>query len=377
MSKQNSDYNLTTISTVQYAELVRSTIEYGGNCFVVGRRGSGKTIIAEDIIKESGHDLFFWNVSTLERVDTAGFPDIASVARKDDYVKYILSEKFRALLEGNRPVVAMLDEVDKADKEIHASLLEFLQNKSINGRKFKNLKSIIMTGNLPSEGGRKPISPLLDRTEKYLLEAKTNHWIEWGSSKGKIHPSCLAFLTDHPSELQGEINSGELYADSSPRMWEETSKITKYGEAHRWSPELIALKASGCLGKSTSIKYSAYFDYYQVLMPLIEDILKGKDIGNAFDSAMHPGKKITTIIILGTRVAALLDEMEEKKRKEIPVEVRNVGKFLMGIDRELALVGIRSGIGKDRMLKHLFAVPEYDKIMSELVERMSSKRFKE
>lgn len=128
MLKPQSDFNLKSISTVEYSNILKSTIQYGGNCFVVGRRGSGKTVIANQAIKSSDCDLLFWNVSTMERVDMAGFPDISSISRKDEYVRYILSLIFKPLLEDNRPIVALLDEVDKADKELHAPLLEFLQN---------------------------------------------------------------------------------------------------------------------------------------------------------------------------------------------------------------------------------------------------------
>ena len=38
-----SDFNLFRINTKQYAENLRATIKFGGNIFVAGRRGSGKT----------------------------------------------------------------------------------------------------------------------------------------------------------------------------------------------------------------------------------------------------------------------------------------------------------------------------------------------
>src|SRR5690242_3385653 len=103
--KIQSDFNLLTISTKEYEKIAKSAIDQGTNCFVVGPRGIGKTAIAEKAIKESGLRRFFWNISTLERVDMAGFPDIASPARKEEYIKYILPDTFKPLLEGNTKVV--------------------------------------------------------------------------------------------------------------------------------------------------------------------------------------------------------------------------------------------------------------------------------
>jgi hypothetical protein len=375
MQRPQSDFNLRTISTKEYAKIVEATIQYGGNCFVVGRRGCGKTEILNQVIEKSGCKLFFWNVSTLERVDAAGFPDISSLSRKDEYVRYILPLIFKPLLEGDEPIVAVLDEVDKADKELHAPLLEFLRSHSINGRKFKNLRSVLMTGNLPAEGGKRPILPLLDRTEKYLLEPTIRDFLEWGSTVGDLHASVLAYLTDVPADIYGDINPGESYGTPSPRMWEEVSKIAKYGEAHNWAPELITTKAAGCLGKVVGIRYQAYFDHYQVLMPDIADILNGKIGKQPFPKGTQPSKKITMVILLCTRVANLLDEMDANGQKIIPDQVRNAGKFLLKIDEELALIGVRNGIGKDRMFKHLFAVKEYDQLIEKLASQMKGMSF--
>lgn len=368
--KPTSDYNLRTISTVEYEQVLSSAIESGGNCFVVGRRGSGKSVIALDAVKKSDCDLLFLNLSTLERVDMAGFPDLTAISRKDDYVRYILPLVFKPLIEGDRPVVAVLDEVDKADKELHAPILEFLQNKSINGRPFKNLRAILMTGNLPAEGGRRPILPLLDRTEKYLLEATAKHWLEWGGSVGGIHPSCLAFIADNPNELCGEVNTGENYGSQSPRMWEGVSKMNQFGEAHNWNPSIITLKAYGFLGKTTGIKYQSYFEHYQVLLPYVDAILKGEKVKEFFSSEMHPGKKITAVLILCNRVASILDKLADSGKKEIPVAVKNAGKFLLGIDREMAMLGIRNGIGQRRTAKYLFSVKEYDIILEDIARQL-------
>ena len=367
--KPHSDFNLRTISTKEYANILEATIQYGGNCFVVGQRGSGKSSILSKVIEKSGCQTFFWNVSTLERVDASGFPDLLS-GRKEEYVRYILPIIFKPLLEGDQPVVAVLDEVDKADKDLHAPLLEFLRTHSINGRKFKNLKSVIMTGNLPSEGGRRPILPLLDRTEKYLLEPSTKDFLEWGSEEGGLHPSVLAFLSDNPGDLFGETNPGESYGTSSPRMWEETSNIAKYGEAANWSSALITMKAAGCLGKVVGIRYQAYFDHYQVLLPEIVAILNGDKTKSPFTKNTVPSKKITMVMILCTRVANLLDDMVQKGHKEVPIQVINAGKFLLRIDEELALLGIRNGIGPHRTIKHLFAVKEYAELIDKLVSQM-------
>ncbi len=105
-------------------------------------------------------------------------------------------------------------------------------------------------------------------------------------------------------------------------------------------------------------------------MPDIATILEGKSGKHPFSKTTSPSKKITTVIILCTRVAHLLDDMVASGSKAIPDQVRNVGKFLLKIDEELALIGIRNGIGRDRMFKHLFAVKEYDQLIDNLANQI-------
>ena len=75
------------------------------------------------------------------------------------------------------------------------------------------------------------------------------------------------------------------------------------------------------------------------------------------------------------RVANLLDEMAAKGEKVIPAKVRNAGKFLLKIDEELALIGMRNGIGKERILKHLFSVKEYDQLLEKLAKQIKGENF--
>jgi Cdc6-like AAA superfamily ATPase len=57
-----SDFNLTRLSTKELSENLRASIEYGGNVFIVGRRGSGKTVISKEVIKETGFKEVYINL---------------------------------------------------------------------------------------------------------------------------------------------------------------------------------------------------------------------------------------------------------------------------------------------------------------------------
>jgi hypothetical protein len=248
-----------------------------------------------------------------------------------------------------------------------APLLEFVQFRSINGRKLDFLHATIMTGNLISEGGARPSLPLLDRAEKYLVEADATSWLEWAGKSGKIHPSITAYITDNPKDLFGAVDPEDRYADPSPRGWARASEILDKGEALGWSPSVLNRKVCGCVGKDAGIKYSNYYEHYQQLLPMIEDVYNGKDVSTRF-AALEPTKKLVACMITCARLATQLDQSEEDKQ---PQSVKHVGKFLQKVSYENVLVAVRSQIQIDRIVKfNLDEHPEWEQVLNKINKKV-------
>jgi len=364
----SSDFNLEKMNTKELSEHVASSIAIGGNIAIFGRRGTGKTEISKQEIKKSGAKEVYINLSVMERVDLGGYPDImgknvAVEKAQRKFVDFLLPQFYEPMLENDRPVVALLDEVDKADPSLWAPLLEFTQFRSINGRRLKNLAAVIMTGNLISEGGNRPSLPLLDRAEKYLVEADSNSWLEWAGKNGHIHSSITAYIYDHPKDLFGAVDPEDRYADPSPRGWARASEILQKGEALNWSPTLLNKKVCGCIGKDAGIKYSNYYEHYQQLLPLIEDIYQGRDVISRYN-ALEPTKKLVACMITCARLANQLDQAKEQ---EPPVSLKHVGKFLTKVSYENVLVAVRSQIQIERLVKwNLDEHPEWEQVLSKI-----------
>lgn len=342
-----SDFNLQKLNTKELSEHVASTIQVGSNISVFGRRGTGKTEISKQEIKKAGAFEVYINLSVMERVDMGGYPNIMASSQQKRFVDFLLPQFYEAMLEGDKPVVALLDEVDKADPSLWAPLLEFTQFHSINGRPLKNLQAIIMTGNLISEGGSRPSLPLLDRAEKYLVEADASMWLEWAGKGGHIHPSITAYITDHPKDLFGAVDPDDRYADPSPRGWAGASDLLYKGEEKGWSSTLLNKKVCGRVGKDAGIKYSNYYEHYQQLLPMIEQVYQGKDVSHDYNK-LEPTKKLVCCMITCARLANQLDQANDKT---IPEAVKNVGRFLSKVSYENVLVAVRSQIQIDRIVK--------------------------
>ncbi len=365
-----SDFNLEKLNTKELSEHVSSSIHIGSNVAIFGRRGSGKTEISKQEIKKANMHEVYINLSVLERVDMGGYPNIMAASQKQKFVDFLLPQFYEPMLEGKKGVVALLDEVDKADPSLWAPLLEFTQFKSINGRALPNLKSIIMTGNLISEGGARPSLPLLDRAEKYLVESDASSWLEWAGKTGRIHPSITAYIQDHPKDLFGAVDPEDRYADPSPRGWARASEILYKGEANNWNSSLLNKKVCGCIGKDAGIKYSNYYEHYQHLLPMIENIFEGKDITSKYE-ALEPTKKLVACMITCARLATQLDNAKEGK---LPVSAKYVGKFLQSVSYETVLVAVRSQIQLDRIITFsLDEQPEWEPILNKIKEQVVGK----
>lgn len=358
-----SDFNLQKLSTKDLSSHLAASIQMGSNIAIFGRRGTGKTEISKQEIAKAGAVEIYLNLSVLERVDMGGYPNIMDANRQSRFVDFLLPRFYELMLEGNKPVVALLDEVDKADQSLWAPLLEFTQFKSINGRKLPNLVSVIMTGNLISEGGSRPSLPLLDRTEKYLVEADASSWLEWAGKSRKIHPSVTAYIQDHPGDLFGAVDPEERYADPSPRGWANASEILFKGEQGKWSSDLLNHKVSGCVGKDAGIKYSNYFEHYMQLLPMIEAVYKGVDVNKEYQ-VLEPTKKLVACMITCARLANHLDTL---KGKELEASITNVGKFFQKASNENILVAVRSQIQINRLVDHsLDEHPEWKSVLAKI-----------
>jgi len=369
MANNASDFNLQRINTKELSDNLRATVDFGGNVVIIGRRGSGKTQISKDIIKSTACKEVYLNLSVLERPDLAGYPNFFAAQQGKGFIDFLLPAFYQSLMEGDQPVVALLDEVDKAESSLWAPLLEFTQFHTINGRELPNLRAIIMTGNLQSEGGQRPSLPLLDRAEKYLVEASHIHWLDWASKTGQIHPSVTAYIADHPEDLFGDVDPGDVYADPSPRGWHNASKILNFGEDKRWPHRILTNKVSGCIGKKTGIKYSAYFDHYQVLLPIIEKIMKGDEI-QGFKN-LEQSKQMVACMIVCARLSRVLDELKPNQ-KEKPGVARTIANFLKTVDPEMALIAVRSQIGLERVVNSgLDEEPEWDVILRDIARRVN------
>lgn len=343
-----SDFNLEKLNTAQLQQHLQASIRAQSNIAIFGRRGLGKTFISKQTIKELGLKEAYMNLSVYERTDLAGFPKLLS-ATDSSFVDFLLPRIFEPMLLGDTKVVALLDEVDKADPSLWAPLLEFVQFHSINGRVFPNLQSVIMTGNLISEGGTRPSLPLLDRTEKYLVESNANEWLNWAKDSSEIHPSIFQFINDNPNRLIGPVDALDNYADESPRGWHNASRMVFIGEAQKWDIDVIINKVSGYVGKKAGGDYKIYFTNYKTLLPIADAITADEEYQSEWDKLTPTEKLYTTVIVCGRFSTALDANTPANPPKKL---IKAVGKFMQKAGYENVLASVRQVLSIKRVIRY-------------------------
>lgn len=118
---------------------MKKWFDRGYNVMFRGLHGIGKTVSSINFLEKNKIKYKYFSCSTLNPwLHFIGLPKEKAHENGELYIDYILPEGFDNNIE-----VIILDEFNRARKEVKNAVMELLQFKSINGRKFDNLKMII------------------------------------------------------------------------------------------------------------------------------------------------------------------------------------------------------------------------------------------
>jgi hypothetical protein len=197
----------------------------GKNVLLEGRHGTGKTTLVTEVFSQNCKNWLYFSGSTLDPwVDFVGVPK--EIKKGNDYVlSFVLPEKM-----ADETVEAIfIDEYNRSHKKIRNATMELVQFKSINGRKFPNLKVVWAAINPNDEDEEYDVEELdgaqIDRFQirmkvpfvpdlDYFKQKFGNDWaksaLEWWNgipekSKKLISPRRL----DYALEIQKE--GGDLF----------------------------------------------------------------------------------------------------------------------------------------------------------------------
>ena len=113
-------------------------LENDYNVLLCGRHGTGKTTLVKEVFEEAKLNWKYFSAATMDPwVDFVGIPKEVN-DENGSYLDLIRPKEFR----DDNIHALFFDELNRATRKVKNSVLELIQFKSINGKKFNNLKVV-------------------------------------------------------------------------------------------------------------------------------------------------------------------------------------------------------------------------------------------
>lgn len=330
--------NLKEINQEQSLDICKFNIKTGGNVFLFGRRGVGKTHIALKAAEDQNITCTYINLSVMDKADMLGYPDMQA---KNEYVTYKYPYYMPLLKDGQKPNnILLFDEVDKAAPEITAPLLEILQFRTINGKPL-NITSCILTGNLSNEGAysNNISTALLDRGSKYILKFSFDNWLDW-AKKNKVHDLILGFLSSNIEFTCGK-EEDVTYASPSPRGWTLASEaLIKARSMSIVDIDTITSIISGYVGDEAGVKFKIWYENYRKYEPFVASLIEVGEMTFNFESLL-PTEKLVFVITACyfTKIKVSQGRLKQSEKFKY---LQNLCKFIVAynIDMETQILAL-------------------------------------
>lgn len=345
--------NIVEIPQDTYMAAAKHNVRTGGNLMIFGQAGTGKTEMAQQAAEQEGFGVYYLNLSVLEAPDLLGLPIITEEGSVD-----YASPKFLPV-EGKvaKPVVLLVDEVDKSKPELQNPLLELFQSHTLNGRKLA-IQAIIATGNLPDEGAHsQPVShALTNRCKVYKLSHSFEPWRQWAQD-ANINPLVIGFLSKNQEYLSRPPIDGDptAYARESPRAWTLAARDLDTTSSND-SVEFQTLLVAGRVGAGAATKFRVWLDHYRHVEPIIEALAADGKLPDM--SQMTIDKQLVCCI---GAVGEVARECRKEKAKQEAVNkvAKNVFNWVQGLPSEFQIAAVKSTLNMELITKwQLTKVPE-------------------
>jgi hypothetical protein len=367
----SNSLNLQEIDQEQALNLAKFFIQSRHNVFLFGRRGVGKTDIAIQAAKECGYKINYINLSVIERPDLAGYPDMSAPG---DIINFKSPYFLPKLLDGYKAdSVIIFDEVDKAQPEVTAPLLEILLFKKINGMPI-NAASCILTGNLANEGAysNEISSALLDRGAKFILQFNFEKWVDWAKAHN-VHDLILGFLRSDPEFACGKLEDS-VYATPSPRGWTWASDaLVRAKELKVVDIDSVTQIISGYVGNEAGLRFRIWYEHYRKFEPHVHSLIDRGEMSLNFEDLV-PTERV--VFVVSACYYAKQKVLKDKSKHKFAY-LENLCNFFeqCKVDSEVQVMGLHNSFDFDMIRAYkLYTYKPFFDLFTKLTENVTFKK---
>ena len=256
---------------------------------LVGLTGIGKTAIVNQVAKELGYELIYFNMAQQNEGDNA-IPVPKNMEKEDANIVYILHHKFQEILKNpDKKYIVFADEFTRAQIPVISEWMTIINERQFQGYKFgENVRFIAAMNPTTSMKGFSDTdyaSTEMDdahaaRFTFIYMEADRSDWLSWARDN-EIHPSIINFLED-PKNTQ--YFYGQAQSDirmRTPRTWEFLSdQLYDIEEQNlKFDGQLVTGIITDQIPTSIVARFRSFTDIQQIetLKGICEQIEKNKD----------------------------------------------------------------------------------------------------
>jgi hypothetical protein len=183
------------------------------NVLLRGKHGVGKTAMVVDAFERNGLKYKYFSAATMDPwVDFIGVPKEKTNGNGESYLDLVRPKEF----QDDEVEAIFMDEFSRAHKKVRNAVMELIQFKSINGRKFKNLRFIWAAIN-PDDDDEfsydvEALDPAQEDRFHVQVEVPYKPDIEWFRNKfGKrLADSAVSWWNELPTKVQYKVTPRRL-----------------------------------------------------------------------------------------------------------------------------------------------------------------------
>jgi len=269
-----------TIDQVEKVLLAIAENKIKINIMLWGPNGVGKTDVFRSVAQKLKWKFWLEHMPSAERTNIAGIPFTNKHKRKDGtevLVQELAYPRFVVdAMDGQ--IVILFDEVNKTPKEVQASILEFINERSINGQPIDSQVLIGLTGNPPDERNSVKITDtafndrvvhvVIQNNAKATLDFFKNEKERRPNSKNIIHNDILSFLSSHEKEMyefDDRDNVFPVQRRKSSRNWKERvnriwGELRPLQKKYDINDETILELIQGTIGEEATTKFIQFIN---------------------------------------------------------------------------------------------------------------------
>lgn len=289
---------LNQVTASQLPAIIATSVAAGRPLMIHGSPGLGKSAAAQQaasdigsglgapnvaMLSDVGHmkdvseyfGLFDVRLSQCDPVDVGGLP----VADKERGVQgRLVPDWFPSTDRDDIPEhgILLLEEAPSAPPAVQAAAYQLTHDRRIGNKVMKEGWSVVLTGNLLSDGGvvHKMPTPLANRLIHVYVRSDVDSWCNWALTHD-VDPSVVGFIRFRPDllntfeEYVSKKQKGHAFA--TERSWEAASDLVKVAPG-----DALATMLAGTIGVGPAIEFNSFRKVYKE-MPNIDGILMDPD----------------------------------------------------------------------------------------------------